>query len=496
MALVETRQGKVEGVEQGGIHVFKGVPFAAPPVGELRWRAPQPPEPWAGVRSAAEFGASSLQGQMAGALGGTLQMDAGMAFEEDCLYLNVWTPGLDQGKRPVMVWIHGGAFVFGSGSQIWYDGSVLARRGDAVIVTINYRLGALGFLAVDADGFDANVGLLDQVAALEWVRDNIEAFGGDPANVTIFGESAGGMSVGTLLGTPAAAGLFSKAIAQSGAAHNSLSKDQAAEIVAAFMDAAGVDRADPAALRALSGDEVLAAQQASMGTMGAGQPLPFQPVTDGTVLPVAPIEAIRNGSAAAVALLTGTNLDEWKLFGMADPELSSLDEAKLADRVAKLVPAGETLLEAYRASRPGTAPSDLFNILATDRVFRIPAIRMAEAQAAHQPDTFLYLFTWASPVMGGVLGSCHALEIPFVFGTYDSGMTAMFTGSGPQAAALAEAMQDAWLAFARTGRPEAEALPAWPAYEPARRATMVLGTSFEVHDDPAGTDRLAWESVI
>jgi para-nitrobenzyl esterase len=185
-----------------------------------------------------------------------------------------------------------------------------------------------------------------------------------------------------------------------------------------------------------------------------------------------------------------------KLFSMADPEIATLDEDGLVNRVAKLVTGADPLLDIYRASRSGRTPADLYNALATDRVFRLPAVRMLEAQLGHGADAWLYLFTWPSPVMGGALGSCHALEIPFVFGTYDRGMTAMFTGSGPDAAALAEAMQDAWLMFARTGRPGAPSLPAWPAYDTDRRATMVLGQTFEVQDDPASAERLAWEALI
>ncbi len=344
MTTVNTRAGRVEGVRQGDLLVFKGVPYAAPPVGELRWLPPQPLQAWEGVRPAREVGAASYQNPVI--------LDALSAFDvkepqsEDCLVLNIWTPGATSGadgdRRPVLVWIHGGGFVIGSGAQAIYDGSVLASRGDVVVVTINYRLGALGFLnlkqitggRIPATG---NEGLLDQVAALEWVRDNIANFGGDPDNVTIFGESAGGMSVGSLLSLPSARGLFHKAIAQSGACQTAHTLERAVRVAERTLAALDVDPGDIDALRAVSPQQLLGVQE-KLSTIAASDPeiggMPYQPVVDGDVQPDLPIERVRAGSAAGVAVLVGSILEEWKLFGSLDPEIAKLDDDGLLTRIS------------------------------------------------------------------------------------------------------------------------------------------------------------------
>ena len=297
-AIAQTAQGKLEGQIEDGLSVFRGVRFAQAPLGQLRFRAPQPAESWQGVRSAAEFGpiAPQIPNQALDALiGGDAQEQ-----DEDCLYLNVWTPGLDGGERPVMVWIHGGGFTIGSGSEGYYSGAHLAARGDAVVVTINYRLGALGFLHLPALG-ETNFGMRDQVQALRWVQQNIAAFGGDPGNVTIFGESAGGMSVGSLMGSPEAAGLFHKAIPQSGAAHHSITLERAEEVGRQFADALGVDPGDAAGLRGAPAGKLLeasaAVEAATMAAIaeGAMPDMSFQPVVDGEFLETSAIEAVRGG---------------------------------------------------------------------------------------------------------------------------------------------------------------------------------------------------------
>jgi para-nitrobenzyl esterase len=427
-------------------------------------------------------------------------MDGGPSQSEDCLYLNVWTPGTD-GKRPVMVWIHGGAFVLGSGSFAWYAGANLAARGDVVVVTLNYRLGALGFMhlaPVLGDDFTgaANAAIADQIAALEWVRDNIAAFGGDPSNVTIFGESAGGMSVATIMGAPRARGLFGKAIPQSGAAHNATSSDEAAEVAQALMRELGVT--DAGGLMAASAEQILEAQGKLMAANGLTGNLPFQPVVDGDLLPHSPIEDVRAGGARDVALLTGTNLDEFKLFAMMMPLSLDTDEA-LAQRLDALIGAGAgaKAAQAYKAARSGKLSCELpelWSAIWTDRVFRIPAIRLAEAQSVVQPKTYTYLFTWPSPMPA--LGSCHALEIPFVFGTLSDPMSAAFAGDTPQARELSAKMQDAWIAFARRGDPSTEELGEWPRYSAERRATMVLGAEISIEEDPGSAERQFWQEVL
>jgi para-nitrobenzyl esterase len=500
-AIVETGLGKLEGFESDGVRVFRGVPFAVPPVGERRFRAPEPAKPWAGVRDATGYGAACIQPPL------MLRMLPGFDIgeqSEDCLYLNVYTPSAasPSNRKPVLVWIHGGAFVIGAGSQSIYDGTKLARRGDVVVVTINYRLGALGFLELGgADGATSNAGLLDQVLALEWVRDHIEAFGGDPSDVTIFGESAGGMSVGTLLGTPAARGLFAKAIPQSGACQAIHSRESAAALAAAFAKQLGTTAADVATLRAVPADKLLAAQQVlSMELLSGGgeQLLPFQPSIDGTVLARHPLDLVREGAARDVRLLVGTTRDEWKIFGMMDAELRQLDAERIEHRLKARLPHADVakLVAGYRASRPGADWSTIWLAIETDRVFRIPAIRTAEAQLPHQRDVFMYLYSWESPGFGGLFGACHAIEIAFVFGCTDLEGGEHFVGKGEAVDQLAARTMDAWLGFAKHGDPNHADLCDWPRYDTSRRATLEFAPSCRLLDDPFGEERRLWDGVL
>jgi para-nitrobenzyl esterase len=501
--IVETRCGKVEGFERERVQVFRSIPFAAPPVGELRFRSPEPSEPWSGVRTATEYGASAPQRDLPIPL--FPGWDVGRQ-DEDCLYLNVTTPAADGGRRPVLVWIHGGGFTMGSGSQAMYDVVPLVCRGDVVVVTVNYRLGPLGFLHLDdllgeSFGASSNAGIEDQVAALGWVRDNIAAFGGDPDRVTIFGESAGGMSVGTLLGTPSAAGLFRGAVAQSGAAHNVHTREVGSRIAEIALDSLGVAPGDAGRLREVTTEQLLQAHD-KVALHYMNRPgellLPFQPVVDGKVLPKSPLEAIADGLSADVAVLVGSTRDEWNLFGVLDPRQSSLDEAAVTERLEAAV-AGEAkrLLQVYRSARAAGAdlsPRDLFFAIESDRIFRMPAVRLAEAQSRHQPRTYQYLFTWESPA--GNLRACHGIDIPFVFGLVETEGAALFSGSSPEAHALAERTMDAWLAFARSGDPSHEGLGDWPAFDAERRATMLLGATCEAALAPFDAERRAWEGIL
>jgi para-nitrobenzyl esterase len=493
--VVETTLGKLRGVREDGLDLFRGIPFAAPPVGPLRFRPPQPAEPWAGVRDATRFGLSAPQAPIAiEFLDG---MDVGPT-SEDCLFLNVATPAADGGKRPVMVWIHGGAFTIGSGSQRMYDVRPLTKRGQVVLVTINYRLGALGFLGIDHEEAAPNAGLLDQVAALHWVRENIAAFGGDPANVTIFGESAGGMSVGCLLGMPRAHGLFDKAIPMSGAAHAVNSPSAHARLRADFCRELGVADNDLAALRSKSALEILGAQARCEKTpLGHPQRIGFRPNVDGKAFARRPIDAIRQGLSANVPVLVGATRDEWKLFGMMDPASRKLDAAGLEAAIeARVAGHGARIVAAYREARPSATPVELFDAIETDRIFRIPAIRLAEAQSAHQPDTYAYLYTWESPLLGGRLGACHGIDVPFVFGLIGTAGAEKFAGGGAAAERLQEQTTGAWLAFARDGRPAERSLPEWPRFDERRHHTMLLGAESELAHDPFGAERAAWEDVL
>jgi para-nitrobenzyl esterase len=493
-AIVDTRSGKVQGVEQNGIHVFRGVPYATPPVGRRRWKAPEREASWNDVRDATEFSDQAAQGEFAldAMLGATPR-----AMSEDCLYLNVFTPGLDDRRRPVLVWIHGGAFMFGEGATPWYDGTAFATRGDVVVVTINYRLGSFGFLHLtdlfgDEVKGSGNLGLLDQVAALEWVRDCIEGFGGDPARVTIFGESAGAGSVATLLGMPAARGLFNAAIPESGAASWFATTERATAIASVIIEQLAVKPGDLDALYAKTTDEIITAQ-AAVGLETDASSLPFQPVVDGVVLPQPALDAVAAGSAAGVRMLIGTNHDEMTLFGLMDPTLGTLDEAAIQDRIGHYF-TGDigAFLATYRSLQPGASLQELWIAMATDALFRIPAIKLAEQQLPHAP-VWSYLFTWESPVFGGVLKSTHALEIPFVFDTLEQPGSDLFTGTGPERAGIARRMHDAWIAFARDGAPGHAAIPEWPQYDTARRATMRIDETWELIDDPMSETRRLWE---
>lgn len=501
--VVETGLGKLLGFESEGVRVFRGIPFAEPPVGEGRFRAPEPVKPWSGVRDATQFGAAAPQPKLA--LAALPGMDVGPQ-SEDCLYLNVYAPADagPQARKPVMVWIHGGGFVIGSGAQSIYDARALARRGDVVVVTINYRLGALGWidLGEQADLATENAGLLDQIAALRFVRDQIAAFGGDPANVTIFGESAGGMSVGTLMGCPAARGLFHKAIPQSGscqAIHTD--RDGSAAVTAAMLSTLGLAAPHVRQLRELAVEKILGAQQQvtlQLLMAGGRNLLPFQPVVDGRVLSRHPIDVVAAGGAQDVPLLVGTTLDEWKLFSFMDTELRQLDDDKMAMRLQqRLAHAdGAKIVAGYRASRPQASGAALWVAMETDRMFRLPAIRLAEAQLAVGSAVYMYLFTWPSPAFGGVLGACHAIELPFVFDCLDLPGAANFVGAGPEARQLAGWTLDAWAAFAHRGDPSPAGIDGWPRYDATRRATMEIGARCGVLDDPAANERRLWDGVL
>ncbi len=496
-ALVETAYGKLQGSDESGVQVWKGVPFAAPPVGALRYRPPQPPAAWGGVREATAFSptAPQLPSPLNNLFGREQQPSS-----EDCLYLNIWSPAADGARRPVLFWIHGGAFTGGSGSTPWYDGAAFARNGDVVVVTTNYRLGLLGFLHLADLGGEpfaatGNLGILDQVAALRWVKENIAAFGGDPDNVTIFGESAGGMSVGTLLGTPSAQGLFHKAILQSGAAHNVRGREAATQVAREALKLLEVDESNVERMRELSVEQILAGQ-AKLAVSRASGGLFAQPVVDGDVLPRPPLEAVANGAAAGVPLLVGTNLDEMKLFFAMDPGMASEEGFRARAAAQAGAETFAKLADAYVAGRPNESTVEAWTHLLSDHLFRIPAIRLAETQEKQGTPAWMYRFDYQSPALGGRLGACHALEIPFVWNNLNAPGSTNFTGERPDRQPLADRMQAAWIAFARAGDPNADGLPSWPAYEPGSRATMIFDVDCRVENDPNGAERRLWDGLL
>jgi para-nitrobenzyl esterase len=407
---------------------------------------------------------------------------------DDCLNLNVWTPSVDD-SRPVLVWIHGGAFSLGAGSLSVYDGSRLAAATNTVVVTINYRLGALGFLVIDDPSCTPNVGLLDQVAALEWVRNNISAFGGDPDNVTIFGESAGGGSVLSLLSMPSAVGLFQRAIIQSGATDLLLDRDKAQLVAEAVARAAGLETVDVDALRAMSGAQIIEAQaNAAMELFGTVGTMPFHPVVDGVVLPHTWLEAASSGFNP-VPVIIGTNRDEMDLFKMFDPQAGSLTADGLRTRFEAVGGNVDALIDAYR-STGASEPPEAWRRANTDIAMWLPALRIAEARSAHGP-TWMYRFDWeaSSPDMG----SPHGVDIPFPFTTIDVDEWDTFVSDPEQAMSLASLMQRSWADFAAEGVPSLGDQD-WPSYSADERATAILGRDVTVERDPNRQVRQAWNS--
>jgi para-nitrobenzyl esterase len=503
-AVVTTLQGKVRGSVADGVYAFLGVPYAAPPFGANRLRLPRPAGSWDGVRDATRFGPAPPQVAPPGSVADSVRDTA--ATGKDCLNLNVWTPDPGAGGLPVMVWIQGGMFEIGG--QAAYNSIHFARDG-VVCVVINWRVGADGFLYLGDGDRDANLGLLDQVAALEWVAENIAAFGGDPANVTVFGESAGAMSIGILLSIPCAEGLFRRAITQSGAAHHAIPAGAAARIGGYLAVKLGVPPAREA-IAAVPVERLLAAQaelkaellaHPDPGRWGAGvvaSVMPFQPVIDGEVIPAAPIERIAVGSGAQVDLIAGTNTDDWRLFRVITGEIDQITDQILTGPVdvygyqalaAYGLPA-EKALAAYRDAYPGASPGDLLAAVTADWWMRIPALRLADAHANGPSGTYMYESAWPSPALGGRLGAFHGLEIPFVFDTLskDAPLFGPFLGEAPPQE-LADTMHGAWVSFATNGD------PGWPDYDLSRRATMRFGTTSQVVDDPRSWERALWAGV-
>jgi para-nitrobenzyl esterase len=454
------------------------------------------------MRDATRFGAAPPQVAPPGSIADSVWDTA--AGGEDCLNLNVWTPDPGAGGLPVMVWIRGGMFEFGG--QAAYNGTHFARDG-VVCVVINWRVGADGFLYL-GDG-DANCGLLDQVAALQWVRENIAAFGGDPGNVTVFGESAGAMSIGVLLSMPCAEGLFGRAIAQSGAAHHVLPAQTATRIGGYLAGKLGVPP-DRDAIAAVPVQRLLAAQAElkaeflahrdpdRWGAEVVGSVMLWQPVIDGEVIPAAPIEQIAAGASAQVDLIAGTNTDDWRLPRVISGEIDQITGQMLTGPVglygyralaAYGLPAGPALA-AYRDAYPGASPGDLLAAVQTDWWMRIPAIRLADAHAGAPSGTYMYEFAWPSPAFGGRLGAVHGLEVPFVFDTVskDAPLIGPLLGDDPPQD-LAGTMHAAWVSFAANGD------PGWPQYDLSRRATMRFNTTSQVIDDPRTWERALWEGI-
>jgi para-nitrobenzyl esterase len=499
---IEIEQGRLRGLEQGGVIEFRGIPFAAPPVGENRFRAPGSPEPWHGVYTADRWPLPASQ-EATPLLG---LEESG----ENCLYLNAWVPR-GEGPFPVMVWFHGGGYVSGSPSQLLYNGARLAREQRVIVVNASYRLGVLGYgwfgeLAPELEP-DGNAGLRDQVAGLRWVRDNIAAFGGDPGQVTVFGESAGGFSVATLLAVPEARPLFHRAIVQSGAADYVLSPDEAARVTEVTVGALPGSGAPADRMRAANAEDWVRAQRQGLRQLvarGLRSTTPqfgmsFMPVVDGDLLPEQPLSAIARGDARDKPLLAGVCRDEWHLFQYAPPFngnrdmafFRGLDEADLAHRFRRALPEhGEEAFDLYRRKvtpDPRRAPADCFSALESDRIFRVPTERLLDAQHGAGARTHGFQVTHEANAFGLPLGACHVVDVPLVFGLTDTPIGQLFTGGGEEAAALSRRMMDVWGGFARGEAPD------WPDWGSRRLHAFGPGGDEPVLDDEC--ERF-WRRVI
>ena len=491
---VETVAGWIEGEriaapDGSTLLRFLGIPYAAPPVGDRRFRAPAPADPWTGVRAARAFGPAAPQSV---GVPSRLPSFSVEPWAEDCLTANVWTPGT-AGARPVLVWIHGGAYLGGGSAMGVFDGARLASEGDAVVVSVNYRLGALGYLAADAtrDDADANCGLRDQAVALAWVADHAAGFGGDPDRITVFGESAGGGSVLHLCAGRSAPPVR-RAIVQSGEPRT-LTTDLAFRVRDALVRHAGIEASGPAqiaALRALPVPALLAAQDATVAELAlATGMMPFHPTFDDVLVDVDPIAGFTAGRARAIDLVIGNTRDELRLW--ADPRAQGIDDARLVSMLGRLAGDGvdpARILAAYRADGRAGTGAEIWEAARTDAVLRVPALRIADAQVGAGATAFVYRFEWEAPG----IGAAHAVDLPFTFGTFDRDGWGEAVGADSRAETVSRQMRAAWLAFAASGDPAHTGLPPWPRHDPGTRPTMCFAAPSRLAHDPDGAARAAW----
>ncbi len=509
--IVETTAGKVLGITEEAVLAFRTIPYAASTAGTNRFLPPQPPAPWTGTRDCSRFTGRAPQAGLAPVPRAELADFSGAPDPspetEDCLTVNLWTPAIEPGsKRPVMVWFHGGAFAYGNANAPRLRGSRLAGRHDVVVVSVNQRLNIFGHLDLSAFGGNAfrhsgNAGTLDMIAALQWVRDNVAAFGGDAGNVTVFGESGGGGKVSTLLAMPRAAGLFHRAIIQSGAVVRLRTPDRALALTECVLQHLGSSAASMQALQSVSVAQLLAAVGPAQQALGpAPMPLfdryPFGPVVDGDVLPAQPFDPAAPDVSAEIPLIIGDMKDETANFLAGDDRIwnRTLTEPQLRERVAAIAGADtERVLTVYAQMYPDLNPAERLIAITTDSNFRIRSLVLAQRRAAKgRAPVWMYAFEWETPVLQGRLKSPHAMDVPFTFNTLD---LTNATGGSAEAQTLSDTMSSVWATFARNGTPAHAAIPHWPAYDAQTRATLILDKQCRIDNDPRGAGRLLWQDI-
>jgi para-nitrobenzyl esterase len=499
--IVDTMYGKLRGTEHDGIYAFKGIPYGASTGGKMRFMPPAKPAAWKGIRDAFNFGHWCPQSMTYFDILAPQTRGEEEGFDEDCLCLNVWTPGPNtNSKRPVMFWCHGGGYAYDSGSWPWLNGELLARRGDVVVITINHRLNIFGFFHLADVGGEkyaasGNVGMLDLVAGLQWVHDNISAFGGDPNNVMIFGQSGGGGKVCYLLTMPQAKGLFHRAVVQSGFALRSITPDRAIESTQAMLTELEIKPTNIDKLQTIPADRLLSAMTK---LNSPNLQVMFSPVMDGKILPSHPFSTVASPVSADIPIMIGctTHEESWGAFRRADDVLFNLDETQLQKRFVDMwgKSVAARVISTYKKVHPGVSPSELYFLAITDRVFRMGVTTIAEQKFVQgRAPVYVYLFAWQSPAMGGKVKAMHTVEIPFVF--YNTDIPKVLTVGGPEVKELAGRVSDAWVQFARNGNPNHKGLPKWPAYNIDDRATMIFDNPCEEVNDPGSIERNLWEDL-